>query len=238
MAADDARWAKTGDDKREAVRSMFAEIAPTYDFMNSVMCARMHFRWRAIAVASLDLRLGDRALDVCCGTGDFTVPLRNAVGSSGMVVGVDFCEPMLDVARQKKVPAALAVGDACDLPFASSSFDAVTVGWGIRNVPDIDAAHREVARVLKPNGRFVSVDMARPTLKVTRSASDFAFFKVVPKIGALLGKRTAYTYLPESAHRFWNRERLSESMESAGLIDVRHRDFMLGNVCMHWGRKP
>jgi demethylmenaquinone methyltransferase/2-methoxy-6-polyprenyl-1,4-benzoquinol methylase len=216
---------------------MFAEIAPTYDLLNGLMSLSLHRRWRSHAVSLLALQPGDHALDVCCGTGDFMVPLREAVGERGMVAGIDFCLPMLQVARQKRHPA-LALGDACQLPVQSESFQGVSVGWGIRNVPDIDAAHRELVRVLQPGGRFVSLDMARPGNPVVRAVSEFVFNKIVPRLGAMFGKTDAYTYLPKSTQRFWTREQLKASMESAGLVDVRHRDLMLGNICIHWGRKP
>jgi demethylmenaquinone methyltransferase / 2-methoxy-6-polyprenyl-1,4-benzoquinol methylase len=132
----------------------------------------------------------------------------------------------------------LSVGDACCLPVASGAFDAVSVGWGIRNVPDIDAAHREVFRVLKPGGRFVSLDMARPRNAPMRAFSSFLFQKLVPRLGALFGKTEAYTYLPESTERFKSREDLAESMRAAGFTDVAHRDFMFGNICLHRGSKP
>jgi demethylmenaquinone methyltransferase / 2-methoxy-6-polyprenyl-1,4-benzoquinol methylase len=235
---DDAIWQTEGARKRSAVQSMFAEIAPTYDLLNSVICLRLHYRWRRYSVRALELRPGEKALDVCCGTGDFMVPLKDAVGERGLVAGVDFCLPMLEVARKKLGHPNLSLGDACCLPIASESFDAVSVGWGIRNVPDIDKAHRELVRVLKPGGRFVSLDMARPKNRVIRGFSEWAFQTVVPRIGSVFRKTKAYTYLPKSTERFWTREQLAASMERAGLIDVGHKDLMFGNICVHWGRKP
>lgn len=234
---EDRIWTTEGARKRAAVQGMFAEIAPTYDLLNGVMSLSLHRRWRAFAVSLLRLQPGGAALDVCSGTGDFLPPLRKAVGPNGQVVGVDFCRPMLDVAAQKGLPC-LALGDACNLPIASGAFDGVTVGWGIRNVPDIDRAHREIVRVLKPGGRFVSLDMARPKNPLVRKASEFVFNTLVPRLGALFGKTQAYTYLPKSTERFWTREQLAASMESAGLTEVGHRDLMLGNICLHYGRKP
>jgi demethylmenaquinone methyltransferase/2-methoxy-6-polyprenyl-1,4-benzoquinol methylase len=216
---------------------MFADIAPSYDLLNSMMCLRLHRRWRALAVSRLQLQPGQSALDVCCGTGDFLIPLRRAVGPGGLLVGSDFCLPMLDLAR-KKDPAPLSLGDACCLPFADSTFDAITVGWGIRNVPDIDRAHREAFRVLKPGGRFVSLDMARPRGRLIRSLSEWTFRTITPRLGALFGKTSAYRYLPESTQRFMSREELKTSMESAGLTNVNWRDLFFGNICIHEGQKP
>ena len=129
------------------------------------------------------------------------------------------------------------MGDVCKIPVRDASVDAVTVGWGIRNVPDQDRAHLEIARILKPGGRFVSVDMARPANRVVRVVSEAAFNVIVPALGALFGKSQAYRYLPKSTQRFKTREELEDSMRSAGLVDVVHQDLLLGNVCVHFGRK-
>lgn len=234
----EAVWQAEGGQKRAAVQQMFADIAPTYDLLNSLMCFRLHHRWRRFAVSRLQLKSGARALDVCCGTGDFMRPLREAVGPAGTVAGVDFCLPMLSMAQKKAIPGGLALGDACSLPVQGSQFDAVSVGWGIRNVPDIDAAHRELFRVLKPGGRFVSLDMARPRNPLFRAASEWTFHTLVPFLGRLFGKTEAYTYLPKSTERFKSREDLAASMTSAGFTEVGHRDLFFGNICVHWGRKP
>lgn len=216
---------------------MFAEIAPTYDLLNSLISFRLHHRWRAFAVRKLDLKAGDRALDVCCGTGDFMRPLKKSVGDSGRVYGIDFCLPMLELAQKKAVPGSVGLGDACALPVHTGMLNGVSVGWGIRNVPDIDQAHRELHRVLKAGGRFVSLDMAIPRNRVVRWFSAFAFNRLVPRLGSLFGKTQAYTYLPKSTQRFMTREELRESMEKAGFVDVHYKDLFFGNVCVHWGTK-
>ncbi len=230
-------WQLAGAEKREGVRAMFASIAGRYDELNDVMSLRRHGRWRRLAVAGLGLKPGGVALDLCCGTGDFARELRSAVGSAGQVIGVDFCEPMLSVAREKGIEARFLIGDATAISFASESFDAVAVGWGIRNVADIDAAHREIFRVLRPGRRFVSLDMARPRSALVRGGSR-VFARLVPALGRLFGHGGAYRYLIESTERFWSRERLAASMEEAGFVKVGWRDLMLGNVCMHFGQRP
>jgi demethylmenaquinone methyltransferase/2-methoxy-6-polyprenyl-1,4-benzoquinol methylase len=252
--ADQAIWQTEGANKRQAVQGMFAEIAPTYDLLNSVMSLRLHHRWRAYAVKKLNLKDGDKALDVCCGTGDFMAPLAKAVGEQGVVAGIDFCLPMLQKAvgkpgtarfqralpesRQDACGPRLGLGDACQLPIQANSFNGVSVGWGIRNVPDIDAAHRELFRVLKPGGRFVSLDMARPRNPLVRIPAEFVTNTFLPWLGAIFGKTKAYTYLPKSTQRFKTRQELASSMKSAGFTDIGFKDLFFGNICVHWGTKP
>lgn len=240
--ADQAIWQTEGTSKRAAVQGMFAEIAPTYDLLNSVMSLRLHHRWRSFAVRKLSLKPGDNALDVCCGTGDFMAPLQQAVGENGFVAGIDFCLPMLQKAVGKLGTGSstprLGLGDACQLPVRANSLQGVSVGWGIRNVPDIDRAHQELFRVLKPGGRFVSLDMARPRNAVMRKISEFVFNTLVPWMGSLFGKTKAYTYLPKSTQKFWTREQLAASMKSAGFAEVGFKDLFFGNICIHWGCKP
>jgi demethylmenaquinone methyltransferase/2-methoxy-6-polyprenyl-1,4-benzoquinol methylase len=145
---------------------------------------------------------------------------------------------MIQLATAKKAANGLSLGDACRLPVQSQTLDAVTVGWGIRNVPDIDAAHLEIARVLKPGGKFVSLDMARPQNPILGLSSKFAMNHLVPLIGRLFGKAEAYTYLPKSTEKFYSREELSTSMRGAGLVEVGWKNLFFGNVCIHWGTKP
>lgn len=231
-------WQAGGSDKRELVRRMFADIAERYDFMNGLMTLSLHKRWRTYAVSLLNLEPGHWALDVCCGTGDFMVPLRRAVGPSGKVVGVDYCPPMIALAKNKLGARGLALGDACALPFSDACFDGATVGWGLRNLCELDAGLCEITRVLKPGGRFVSLDMAVPRHPILRGASRLVGHTLLPFVGGLIGKRQAYTYLPKSTETFASREELAAAFERAGLRDVGWRDLMFGNICLHWGRKP
>ena len=228
-------WLAQGQEKRRLVQDMFAEIAPGYDRMNRLMTGNFDRRWRRAAVTVLNVQKGEVALDLCCGTGDFLPPLEAA---GARTVGIDFCQPMLVRAKDKSAkPGVLSLGDACQIPVQSGSVDIVTVGWGIRNVPDIDQAHREIFRVLKPGGLFVSLDMAVPTQPVVRAVSGLFTGKILPRLGALLSSAKAYKYLPESTERFMSREQLTASMAAAGFEQIRHRNFAFGNVCMHWGIK-
>lgn len=229
-------WEAKGREKRAAVQSMFSGIAASYDRLNRIMSLNQDGRWRQAAVRAVAPAKGEIALDLCTGTGDFLPILRRVVGDTGTVIGLDFCAPMLEVAQQKHLPN-LGLGDAVQLPVASASVDVVTVGWGIRNVPDIDAAHAEIFRVLKPGGRFVSIDMAIPNSKLVRAGSRFVSTKVLPTLGRLFRAEEAYTYLPESTERFLSRQALVDSMTNAGFSDVQFRDFMFGNICMHYGKK-
>ena len=229
-------WQAVGAEKREAVQTLFGEIASTYDLVNSALSFRLHHRWRREAVRMLGLSPGDAVADVCCGTGDFASPLRRAVGPTGKIIGVDFCLPMLLKAQEKGSPMTLSGGDACALPLATGAFDAVTVGWGLRNVADLDVALREIRRILRPGGRFVSIDMAKPKSGFVRAVSSFVISVFAPTIGAVFGNKDSYKYLPKSTDRFASREEQVESMRKAGFTEARYKDMFFGNICIHWGR--
>lgn len=225
-----------GAEKRQAVQSLFGTIARRYDLLNSAMSLRLHHRWRAEGVRMLQLSSGDAVADVCCGTGDFALPIRRAVGETGKVVGIDFCVPMLEVGRKKGVPMTLGTGDACALPLASASFDAVTVGWGLRNVADLEGAFSEIRRVLKPGGRFVSVDMAKPKNALVRGGSKFVFSVLAPALGTIFKRRDAYKYLPQSTEKFASRDEQIKMMHRVGFAEAAYKDMFLGNICIHWGK--
>lgn len=238
MKTEQAIWETQGDAKRAAVQGMFAEIAPTYDKANSIMSFRMHHQWRKMAVETLNLQPGNTVLDLCCGTGDFLPLLREKVGTMGQLIGLDFCEPMLIQSRQKDSESLLCLADASRIPLPDQSVDAVTVGWGMRNVPDVDQVHREIVRVLKPGGRFVSVDMADPETQIGITGSRIVRSKMLRALGTFLGLKEAYIYLDESTKRFKTRKQLCDSMASAGLTQIQFRNLMMGNICIHQGTKP
>jgi demethylmenaquinone methyltransferase/2-methoxy-6-polyprenyl-1,4-benzoquinol methylase len=198
----------------------------------------MDGRWRRSAVRATRLTPGDAALDVCCGTGDLALELRRAVGPAGHVVGIDFSEQMLDVARAKSPAVEWLQGDALELPFGEGTFAAATVGWGVRNLADRERGFREMARVVRPGGRVVCLEMSQPPAW----AAPFAHVwtdHAVPVLGRVVaGDADAYTYLPESARAFPGARELAAIMRDAGLMHVGFRRLMMGVVAIHVGEVP
>ena len=222
---------------------MFDRIAGVYDVMNSAMTAGMHHRWRARAADRAELAPGDAALDVCCGTGDLAFELARRVGPDGRVVGSDFSERMLDLAREKPVPEAAAKpifewADALDLPYDDGGFDAVTVGFGVRNLSDLDRGIAEMARVLKPGGRLVILEITQPTRPPLSTFFSVWFDRIVPLIGRFAGDSAAYSYLPESVKRFPPPAGLAAIMDGAGLERIRWTVLAGGIIAIHSGRRP
>ncbi len=232
----------TGD-KEKYVREMFAAIAPQYDRLNAILSFSQHIRWRRLAVRLARVQPGDQCLDVCSGTGDFAVDLAAVVGPTGRVIGADFCEPMIRNGLQKTAhahggPITMMVANAEALPYPDARFDVATVGFGIRNVAHIEKAVGEMARVVKPGGRVVILEFNRPRPVWYKPFVDFYLFQILPRIGGLLSRREAYTYLPESMKQFISREELADIMQRVGLQDIQIRDLNFGTVCIHLGQKP
>ncbi len=224
------------------MRDMFAGIAPQYDLLNSILSFNRHKAWRRRAVRLARVTEGSRCLDVCSGTGDFAIDLAAAAGRSGRVACVDFCEPMLrrglpKTTAARGAPISMLVGNAEHLPYASGSFDVATVGFGIRNVADADRALREMARVVRSGGRVVILEFNRPAGRWMRAIVDLYLFGILPRIGGLLSRREAYSYLPESMKRFLSRQELSDAMERAGLRAIEVHDLNFGTVCIHIGAR-
>jgi demethylmenaquinone methyltransferase/2-methoxy-6-polyprenyl-1,4-benzoquinol methylase len=209
---------------------MFDRIAPVYDAMNRVMTMGLDLRWRRLAAESV-VRPGDRVLDGACGTGDLAVADKRA--GAGHVVGLDFSERMLERAR-KKAPLEWMQGDLLALPFDDASFDAMTVGFGVRNVADLPLALAEARRVLRPGGRLAILEITQPRGPL-RVFFHVWFEKVVPLLGKVLPGGAAYSYLPASVRRFPDAERLAELMREAGFGDVRFRLLAGSIVALHTG---
>jgi demethylmenaquinone methyltransferase/2-methoxy-6-polyprenyl-1,4-benzoquinol methylase len=212
------------------VESMFDRIAPVYDVMNRVMTAGLDQRWRRRAVDAA-VRRGDRVLDACCGTGDLAVA---AVRAGGAVVGLDFSERMLERARRKSADVEWVRGDLLELPFRDGSFDAVTVGFGVRNVADLDRALHELRRVLRPGGRLAILEITRPR-GALKPFFSLWFDRVVPLLGKALPGGKAYTYLPASVKRFPGAEELATLLERSGFGEVGFRLFGGSIVALHTG---
>ena len=224
---------ESGTLEPESVRGMFDRIAPVYDVMNHVMTAGLDRRWRKLAVKEV-VWPGDRVLDACCGTGDLAV---EAERRGGRVVGLDFSEKMLERARTKSGAIEWVQGDALALPFGDGEFDAATVGFGVRNLADLEGGLRELARVLKPGGKVAVLEITRPR-GILRPFFRLWFDVLVPLLGRVLPGGEAYTYLPASVRRFPGPDDLSALFEISGFEDVRYRLLGGGIVALHVGTKP
>jgi demethylmenaquinone methyltransferase/2-methoxy-6-polyprenyl-1,4-benzoquinol methylase len=222
----------TGTLAPDDVRTMFDRIAPVYDAMNRAMTLGLDRRWRRLT-AQAAVRPGDKVLDACCGTGDLALAARAAGGD---VVGVDFSEAMLARARRKAPEIEWVRGDAAALPFPDETFDAVTVGFGIRNLADLEGGLRELARVLKPGGKVGCLEITRPR-GILRPFFRLWFDGLVPVVGKVLPGGAAYSYLPASVRRFPGPEDLAAAMRRAGFGEVGWRVLGGGIVALHVGTK-
>ncbi|HEU6446200.1 MAG TPA: ubiquinone/menaquinone biosynthesis methyltransferase [Gaiellaceae bacterium] len=209
---------RTGTLPPEGVRSMFDRIAPVYDFMNHAMTAGLDRRWRRLTAEAV-VTPGDRVLDACCGTGDLALAAKAA---GGTVTGLDFSEAMLERARRKSDAVEWLQGDLLRLPFSDRSFDAATVGFGVRNVEDLDLGLRELRRVLRPGGRLGILEIVRPRGPLALFFRAW-FDGLVPAAGKVLPGGDAYSYLPASVRRFPGPAELGERARAAGFHPVAHR---------------
>jgi len=217
----------------DAVRGMFDRIAPVYDVMNRLMTVGLDQRWRRLAVSEV-VWPGDRVLDACCGTGDLALAAEQR---GGRVVGLDFSEQMLERARPKSGTIEWVRGDALALPFGEGEFDAATVGFGVRNLEDLEGGLRELRRVLRPGGKVAVLEITRPR-GLLRPLFQIWFEVFVPLAGRVLPGGEAYTYLPASVRRFPGAEDLSALLERAGFESVRFRLLGGGIVALHVARRP
>jgi demethylmenaquinone methyltransferase / 2-methoxy-6-polyprenyl-1,4-benzoquinol methylase len=216
----------------DSVRTMFDRIAPVYDVMNRVMTAGLDVRWRRLAAAAA-VRAGDRVLDAACGTGDLAIADLKA--GAGKVTGLDFSAKMLERARTKQTSIEWLQGDMLALPFADETFDAATVGFGVRNVDDLELGLRELRRVLRPGGRLAILEITQPR-GALRPFYSLWFDRIVPLLGKVLPGGDAYTYLPASVKRFPTAERLADMLREAGFIDVRFKLMGGSIVALHTGQ--
>jgi demethylmenaquinone methyltransferase / 2-methoxy-6-polyprenyl-1,4-benzoquinol methylase len=232
---------RDSDEFATQVRGMFDRISGVYDLMNSAMTAGLHHQWRQRAVDRAQVGQGSDALDVCCGTGDLALELRRRIGPDGRVVGCDFSEPMLEIARRKSgeesLPVEFGWADALDLPYGDESFDAVTIGFGARNLADLERGISEMARVLRPGGRLVILEITRPQREPLASFYSLWFDRLVPVIGTLAGDSEAYSYLPDSVRTFPEPERLAAMLDSGGLAEIRWLLLAGGIIAIHSATK-
>jgi len=215
----------------DAVRTMFDRISPVYDAMNRTMTLGLDQRWRRATVAAV-VQPGDKVLDACCGTGDLAVA---ALRAGATVIGLDFSERMLERARRKSSEIVWVQADAQQLPFEDASFDAATVGFGVRNLEDLERGLAELRRILRPGGRLAILEITRPR-GVLAPFYRLWFDGLVPLLGKVLPGGSAYTYLPASVRRFPGPDELAGLLREAGFEDVRWRTFAGGIVALHIGR--
>lgn len=246
MADDSKPSPETGTLAEPQVRAMFDRIAGVYDRLNSVMTAGLHHRWRQRAVELAQVGPGSRVLDVATGTGDLAFALARAIGAGGtaQVVGADFSEQMLEIARRKdaagaagpdSAPVRFEQANALLLPHATDEFDAATVGFGVRNFSDLDQGLRELARVVRPGGHVVILEMTTPQRPPLSTFFKLWFDRVVPVLGRAAGDADAYTYLPNSVRRFPGPQELAARMAAVGLGDVRYVLTAGGIIALHVG---
>jgi demethylmenaquinone methyltransferase/2-methoxy-6-polyprenyl-1,4-benzoquinol methylase len=215
------------------VRAMFDRISPVYDGMNRVMTLGLDRRWRRLAAEAV-VTEGDRVVDTCCGTGDLAIACEEA---GGVVTGLDFSERMLERARKKSSTIDWQQGDALSLPFADGSFDAASIGFGVRNLDDLQDGLRELRRVLRPGGRLACLEITRPS-GILRPFFRLWFDGVVPIVGKVVPGGQAYTYLPASVRRFPGPGELAALLEEAGFVEVGWKLLGGGIVALHTASSP
>ncbi|WP_413309159.1 demethylmenaquinone methyltransferase [Bacillus sp. 1P10SD] len=229
--------------KEQRVHNVFEKISDNYDKMNSVISFQQHIKWRKDTMKKMNVQPGSKALDVCCGTADWTIALADAVGPDGKVVGLDFSKNMLKVGVEKVKELGLKQvelvhGNAMELPFPDDSFDYVTIGFGLRNVPDYLQVLKEMRRVVKPGGIVVCLETSQPTLIGYKQLYYFYFRFIMPMFGKLLAKSyNEYAWLHESARDFPGMRELARMFEQAGLTEVKYKPYSGGAAAVHIGKK-
>lgn len=230
--------------KEERVHKVFEKIYQNYDRMNSVISFKRHLHWRKETMKRMNVKRGAHCLDVCCGTADWTIALAQATGQEGKVIGLDFSKNMLSVGEQKVKEQNLQnidliYGNAMDLPFEDNQFDFVTIGFGLRNVPDYMQVLKEMYRVTKPGGKVVCLETSQPTMIGFRQLYLLYFRFFMPLFGKLFAKSyEEYSWLQESARDFPGMKELKKMFEEAGFVNVEVKPFTGGVAAMHLGHKP
>lgn len=227
--------------KEEKVHYVFEKIYGNYDKMNTVISFQQHKIWRKDTMKKMNVTKGAKALDVCCGTADWTISLADAVGPTGEVKGLDFSENMLSIGKEKTKGYSnieLIHGNAMELPFPDDSFDFVTIGFGLRNVPDYLQVLKEMKRVVKPGGKVVCLETSQPTMPVFKQGYYLYFRFIMPMFGKLFAKSfKEYSWLQESARDFPGMKELASLFEKAGLSNVTFKPYSGGVAAVHIGFK-
>ncbi|MFQ5901336.1 MAG: bifunctional demethylmenaquinone methyltransferase/2-methoxy-6-polyprenyl-1,4-benzoquinol methylase UbiE [Thermodesulfobacteriota bacterium] len=231
-------------EKKGLVKELFTSVAERYDVMNDLMSFGTHHFWKRFVVKKARLKEGDHAIDVCGGTADIALLMAGLVGEKGRVVVYDINSEMLDIGKRKGIDRGFlknikfVQGDAENIAFPDNSFQAATVGFGIRNVTSFENALREMMRVVKPGGRVICLEFSHPTSRIFRKLYDLYSFRIIPEIGHIVtGRREAYTYLTESIRRFPAQEELKKLMEDIGFYKVRYYNLVRGVAAVHVGIK-
>jgi demethylmenaquinone methyltransferase / 2-methoxy-6-polyprenyl-1,4-benzoquinol methylase len=229
--------------KEERVHHVFEKIYENYDKMNSVISFQQHIKWRNDTMKRMNVKPGSKALDVCCGTADWTIALADAVSPSGEVIGLDFSQNMLKIGQEKVKELGLnqvklVHGNAMELPFPDGSFDYVTIGFGLRNVPDYLQVLKEMNRVLKPGGIAVCLETSQPTIIGFKQLYYLYFRFIMPIFGKLFAKSyKEYSWLQESARNFPGMKELADLFSQAGFKDVKYKPYNGGVAAVHIGYK-
>jgi demethylmenaquinone methyltransferase/2-methoxy-6-polyprenyl-1,4-benzoquinol methylase len=220
---------------------MFSEIARHYDLLNSLLSFGLHRRWKRYAASLAAPRSAGSILDVCCGTGDLALLLKRYIGESGRAVGVDFAPPMVEIARERSSGRGriwFVQGDAESLPLPDAGFDAITIGFGVRNLSRVEVALRELHRVLRPGGRAVILEFGRPRNALFRALYDFYSYTAIPWVGRRLSRHPdAYLYLPTSIRHWPDQDEFAQILTDVGFASVRYRNLLFGAVAVHVGEK-
>lgn len=231
-----------GQEKSELVHDVFQNVSTKYDRLNDIISFNQHKSWRKYTMKQMKVKKGAKALDVCCGTGDWTIQMSQAVGSQGHVTGLDFSENMLSVAHKKTDHIAnidLIHGNAMDLPFEDNTFDYTTIGFGLRNLPDYKKGLEEMYRVLKPGGMIVVLETSHPTMPVFKQGYKLYFKYIMPLFGKIFAKSMKeYSWLQQSAFDFPDKYTLAKLMAGVGFTHIKFKGFTGGVSAMHKAYKP
>lgn len=229
--------------KEERVHDVFESISGQYDKMNTIISFKRHLAWRKDTMKTMAVPKGASALDVCCGTADWTIHLAEAVGSNGRVCGLDFSENMLSVGKEKVISkkqsqVKLLHGNAMELPFKNNEFDYVTIGFGLRNVPDYLQVLKEMRRVVKPNGMVVCLETSQPTAFGFKQIYWLYFKYIMPLFGKVFAKSyEEYSWLQESSQSFPGKVELKKLFKEAGFEDVTYKSYSGGVAASHFAKK-